>query len=100
VRHTARPRRAWDLDAGGPPLRLQTPGRGTVLRVAFTPDGDLAGASFHTGEVVVWDAETGALLGKGESLAVRPYCIAALPSGRLLTADSDGVARLWTPRTP
>jgi eukaryotic-like serine/threonine-protein kinase len=90
----------WDLPEVQPSRRLQTPRQGKLLRVAFLPDGNLACSSYETGEVVLWDTDTGALLRQSNDLAVHPSMIAALPDGRLLTADRDGCVRLWTPRDP
>ncbi len=68
--------------------------------MAFQADGDLLCGSNESGEVVLWDAETGALLRRGETPATHLTCVAALPDGPALTADGDGVVRLWTPRSP
>jgi WD40 repeat protein len=90
----------WDLPGDQPPRRFQTPRRGKQLRVAFSTDGKLASTSHETGEVVLWDIDTGELLRQSKTLAVGPSMIAALPDGRLLTADQDGIVRLWTPDDP
>ena len=84
----------WDVPGNKLIRRLNTPRFGRSLRVVFQADGNLAGSSNVTGEVVLWDTETGTLLRKGETSAISPSSIASLPGGRLLTADSDGVVRL------
>lgn len=90
----------WDLPNLENPRRFQTPRCGKELRIAFLPDGKLACTSNETGEVVLWNTDTAELLRQSETFAVGPSMIAALPDGRLLTSDRDGVVRLWTPRDP
>ena len=62
----------WDLPDHQHPRRFQTPRRGTELRIAFLPDGKLACTSIDTGEVLLWDTDSGELLRQSETFAVSP----------------------------
>jgi WD40 repeat protein len=90
----------WDVGDGTLERRLRTPRQARMLRVVFQADGLLAATSVDSGEVVLWDPYTGRLLRRSETFANSPSSIAALPGGRLLTADADGIVRLWTPVDP
>ena len=50
---------------------------------------------------MLWDVRTGALLRQAKPPFIPHGDLAVLPDGRhLLTADHDGVVRIWTPHEP
>ena len=54
------------------------------------------------GHLVVWNASSGAIMRQAEPPFVPHSDLAVLPPDgrRVLTADQDGVVRIWTPREP
>ena len=51
------------------------------------------------GHLILWDAKSGAVLRQSKGPFVKHGGLAVLPDGqRVLTADQDGVVRMWTPR--
>ena len=84
----------WDLDSLKP-IR-STPGRQDSVRcVTFLPDGRHAVWGTQRGRLVVWDFAEWRELTHFDQGAGH-LGIAALPgSFRVLTADADGVVRLW-----
>jgi hypothetical protein len=85
----------WDLNDWQAVRRLD--GASDAIRcAAFMPDGRRVVTGHASGKLVVWDLESGRgvlrLLGPAGRLD-----IAVLKSGRsVLTADSDGLVRLWS----
>lgn len=79
-------------------------GAGDVSRIAYSPDGTLVAAAFtpreQTGQVVVWNSETGAEVatlgdhGRGAKTVVFNG-----DGSRLLTTSGDGMAVVWDLRT-
>ena len=86
----------WDLDHKLVLHRLSVKGEGWVRAVAFLPDGNRVAFGTQSGNLAVWDLESG-----DRRHAVRiPACHAALailPGGGLATADDDGMIRAWRP---
>jgi WD40 repeat protein len=70
---------------------------GSILSVAFAPDGGvLAAASPAERMVRVWDAKTGRLCREIEGHAGGTNAVAFSPEGSVLaTAGNDGMVRLW-----
>jgi WD40 repeat protein len=69
---------------------------GTILRVAFSPNGRLAASSSTSNTVRVWEVATGKLLHALEGHSDRVDCVAFSPDGkRLLSCAWDGTVRLW-----
>ena len=75
-------------------------------RVAFDSDGNIVaagngmeGSPPEPGNLIVWDADTYAVLRRDERPFARHLAVAALPGGRVLTGDRYAL-RLWTPRQP
>ncbi|KIH91948.1 ribosome assembly protein 4 [Sporothrix brasiliensis 5110] len=97
--HTAR---IWDTETGTPKFTLKKH-RGWVLAVAWSPDGTRLATCSMDGSVIVWDPETGLVVGKeltGHSkpvlaLAWEPYH--AMQDGvlQLASASKDGTVRVW-----
>ena len=85
----------WDMSDWNTVRRLEG-AADPILSAAFMPDGRRVISGHASGKLVVWDLENGRavlrLLGSGGRRAV-----AVLKSGRsALTADSDGMVRLWS----
>ena len=85
----------WDMSDWNAVRRLEG-AADPILSAAFMPDGRRVISGHGSGRLVVWDLENGRevlrLLGSGGRRA-----IAVLKSGRsVLTADTDGLVRLWS----
>ncbi len=95
----------WDVDQGKMLHRFETPDdRGA--KVAFDDEGHIVAAGNGTpaprsrpGRLIVWDANTYAVLRRDETPFAHHLGLATLPHGRVLTTDQYGI-RLWTPRPP
>jgi len=88
--------RVFDLNTGQPARDLPKPDQ-PVTSIALAPDGSLAGIADETGRVRLFNFGDGAERGTiaGHQGAVRD--VVFLPdSRRILTAGTDGTARLWT----
>jgi WD40 repeat protein len=95
----------WDADRGAIVHRFDMPANDRAVHVAFDPDGHIVtagtgvtGPPSRPGNLLVWDAQTYALLRRDERPFARHRAVATLPGGRVLTAD-DYAIRLWTPRS-
>jgi len=85
----------WDMSDWNAIRRLEG-AADPILSAAFMPDGGRVISGHGSGRLVVWDLENGRevlrLLGSGGRRG-----IAVLKSGRsVLTADTDGLVRLWS----
>jgi RNA polymerase sigma factor (sigma-70 family) len=77
-------------------VRLFEGHAGTVLRVAFSPDGRLAASSSMSNTVRLWEVATGKTLFTLEGHTERVDCVTFSPDGKhLLSAAWDGTVRLW-----
>ncbi len=91
----------WDVAKGIQKNRFLMPAKDRARSVAFLPDGSVLAAGGTIGQVVEWDAVSGAIRRQAEPPFVPHSDLAVLPDGRsFLTADHDGMVRLWTPREP
>jgi WD40 repeat protein len=88
----------WSVPDGKELYRLETIdddyGRGSA--VAFSPDGRLLATGGGSGEIKLWNAETGKR--DGASLTAVAGWVTGMqfdPTGRLLAATGDGTIRVW-----
>jgi WD40 repeat protein/serine/threonine protein kinase/tetratricopeptide (TPR) repeat protein len=83
----------YDTEARREVFRL--PGRVGLTGLAFGPDGKYVAATASGRAVLVWDAETGALVRTLEGHRAPVFSLAFHPDGRrLATGSSDGVIRV------
>jgi serine/threonine protein kinase/WD40 repeat protein len=94
----------WDAGNGAMLHRFDMPPGDKGAHVAFDPEGHIVAAGYGTngnpptpGNLLVWDADTHALLRRDEKPFARHLALATLPGGRVLTGD-DYAIRIWTPR--
>ncbi|HYT94781.1 MAG TPA: serine/threonine-protein kinase [Gemmataceae bacterium] len=90
--------RLWWIGTKKPPLALLGH-QGEVMSLAFNRNGTLlasAGGKGHkSGEVKVWDGETGMLRSARHGLPERILSVAFGPNNELAAAGSEGLIRLW-----
>ncbi|MGO9467588.1 MAG: protein kinase domain-containing protein [Isosphaeraceae bacterium] len=89
----------WDTRTGSAIHTFSMPDGDRNARVAILPDGNVLAAGNSIGHLILWDAKSGAVLRRSKGPFVKHGGLAVLPDGqRVLTADQDGVVRMWTPR--
>jgi serine/threonine protein kinase len=89
----------WDPDTRSQIRSFAMPGGEKNARVAILPGGNVLAAGNAVGHLILWDADTGLVLRQAKGPLVKHGDLAVLPDGeRILTADQDGVVRLWVPR--
>jgi len=89
----------WDRQKGSPIRSFSMPDGDRNATVAILPDGNVLAAGKEVGHLILWDANSGAVLRQSEGPFVKHGGLAVLPDGqRVLTADHDGVVRMWIPR--
>ncbi len=93
-----------DADSGEILHGFTMPEGDTGARVAFDDEGNIVAAGNgqggtppKPGRLVVWNTQTHDVLRLDELPFTRHLAVAALPNGRVMTADSHAV-RLWKPR--
>ena len=86
----------WAVPDGPRTMRLRG-ATGTILRLAFSPNGEfLASAEWDGGGVHVWDFHTGELLW-AQRHSSHAVCVEFSPDGQTLaTGGWDNVVRLWS----
>jgi WD40 repeat protein len=90
----------WDSVNGSQMHRFTMPGVERPRCVAILPDGNVLAAGGLVGHMVLWDAQTGAILRRSQPPHTAHADLAVLPGKalRVLTADQDGIVRIWTAR--
>src|SRR5262249_47935724 len=74
--------------------------QGSVLSVAFSPDGPLRASSSRARTINLWDARTGRLARTLTDHTADVYGVTFSPEGDLLASGSaDKTVRLWDART-
>jgi WD40 repeat protein len=89
----------WDAVHGSQVRRFMMPGQDRAKGIAILPDGNVLAAGLF-GHLVLWDADTGAIIRQARPPLVPHQDLTVLPPDgrRVLTADHDGMVRIWTPR--
>ena len=87
----------WNVVDGTQARRFRMPGEDRAKGVAILPDGNVLAAGL-LGHVILWDAGTGAILRQAQPpFTPHDDLVVLPPDGRqFLTADQDGVVRIWT----
>jgi WD40 repeat protein len=99
---TGRTLLVWDTTKSDAPMKLNLgPGSGAILSAAYSPDGKrIAAGAEGSGEIGVWDASSGQLLGllKGHSASVEALNFS--PDGsRIVSGSRDKSIRVWDAAT-
>ncbi len=91
----------WDAVHSSRLRRFRMPGEDRPKAVAILPDGNVLAAGL-LGHVILWDASTGAILRQAQPPFTPHDELIVLPpdARQFLTADQDGVVRIWTVREP
>ena len=87
----------WDVGSRRRVGRAMAPGGGSVLALAFNPDGTLLATASYRGRVDLWDVATQARHGKTMKVSDDGFpSVAFDPSGRLVAAGGAvGPVRVW-----
>jgi WD40 repeat protein/class 3 adenylate cyclase len=87
----------WDVDSRSRVGREITPGRGSVLSLAFNRDGTLLATGSYNGQLDMWDVATRTRRGKPMRVADDGILSVAFdPSGRLVAGGGAiGPVRVW-----
>ncbi len=87
----------WDLEKRAEITRSVLDGGELIRSAAFLADGRSVLSGGDKGTLVLWDLESGVAVRQGQGPAGHSG-LAARPDGSLvLTADSDGIVRIWSP---
>ena len=85
----------WDLSSGKQVLNVNR-GHGSVINVAYSPDGSRLATVGIEGKARIWDARAGRLIRTLEGDRAWIYAVTYSPDGRLLaTGSGDGTVRVW-----
>ena len=89
--------KVWDVASRRPVGRAIVPGRGSVLSLAFDPEGSLLATASYRGQLDLWDTATHAHRGEPMRVAEDGFpSVAFDPSGRLVAAGgATGPVRVW-----
>jgi len=91
--------RLWDADIGTE-IRCLRGGKGIVLGLAFSPDGQWLASAGADGVIRIWDADTGQVNRALGGHSKEATGLAFSPDGRLLAAGgADGTVRIWDVKT-
>jgi len=89
----------WEQSTGSVIRSFKMPDGDRNASVAILADGNVLAAGDMRGQLVVWDANSGLVLRQSRGPFVKHRGLAVMPDGqRVLTADQDGVVRMWLPR--
>ncbi len=85
----------WDLSSAKQVLSVNR-GHGSVIDVAYSPDGSRLATVGIEGKARIWDARTGRLVATLEGDRAWIYAVTYSPDGRLIaTGSGDGTVRVW-----
>ncbi len=92
--------RHWRITADGLSLESTHDGLGKLWSVAFVGDGERAVCGSDLGRLIVIDLNGGERTGvrfavKDSLFAAGPYVVALPGTSRFMSADSNGIVRLW-----
>ena len=91
--------RIWSVSTGKQLLKVNQ-SNGSVITVAFSPDGQRLATAGIDGKARVWDAHSGRLIATLEGHTGWVFAVAFSPDGRrVATGSADGTARIWTAAT-
>jgi len=88
--------RFWDVVSRRPTRPLPTT-RGLVMDVAFDPSGNFLAVARRRSGVEVWAVESRTLAARLPRREAQTLAVAFSTHGLLVTADSDGKARIYSP---
>jgi WD40 repeat protein len=89
----------WQTRTGSAIRTFLMPDGDRNANVAILSDGNVLAAGNAVGHLILWDVNSGAVIRQSKGPFVKHGGLAVLPDGkRVLTADQDGVVRMWIPR--
>jgi WD40 repeat protein len=89
------PVRLWDVATGEETARFNAPGADSFQSVAFTPSGNQLVACDLTGQVVLWDLDSGDLHAVGHHDDMAMAVAVSLDGSLMASASQDGRVKLW-----
>lgn len=89
------PVRLWNVAVGREIRQFDAPGSDSFQSVVFTPRGDCLAACDLTGQVVLWDSDSGDVIAVGHHNDMTMAVSISQDGSKLASVSQDGYVKLW-----